>query len=398
DGETLVLTYTVSATDDDGAPLDDKETVTVTITGTNDSPDVYVDTGDSAAEPLGKTGSTLTTSGTLTVEDLDLIDSVSSTVSNVATSGDTAGLASNNSELLAMLASTSGVIDGTETTNTLTWDFNSGSETFDYLATGESLTLTYTITVTDSQSATDTQNVVITITGNNDAPVITVETGDSAAETLTETDTTLTSTGTLTVTDLNLSDTVTSTVTGVVSGGTTAGLGSDNAALLAMLSSTGTVLDSSETSDQLTWNFNSGSEAFNYLANGESLTLTYTIEVTDSEGDTDTQNVAITVNGTNDAPLITGGPDTSSLTETDSGLTDTGTLTVSDSDRTDNVVAAVDSVAVSGTGASSVPGSLDNATLQSFLSVSPTTILDGTEITDTLTWDFNSGAEAFDFL
>ncbi|EMB19110.1 protein containing Cadherin domain protein [Rhodopirellula europaea 6C] len=398
DGETLILTYAVSATDDDGTPLSDTETVTVTITGTNDSPDVYVDTGDSAAETLGKTGATLTTSGTLTVDDLDLTDSVTSTVNGVAASGDTTGLASNNAELLAMLTSTANVIDSNKLTDTLNWDFNSGSETFDYLAAGESLTLTYTITVADSQSATDTQNVVITITGNNNVPVITVETGDSAAETLTETDTTLTSTGTLTVTDVNLSDTVTSTVTGVASSGTTAGLGSDNAAILAMLSSTASVLDASETSDQLTWNFNSGGESFDYLASGETLTLTYTIEVTDSQGATDTQNVTITVNGTGDAPVITGGPDTSSLTETDSELTDTGTFTIEDLDRSDNVTAAVDSVAVSGTGASSVPGSLDTATLQSFLSVSPTAILDGTETTDTLTWSFNSGTEAFDFL
>ena len=108
--------------------------------------------------------------------------------------------------------------------------------------------------------------------------------------------------------------------------------------------------------------------------------------------------VTVTIIGSNDAPTITGGPDTSALTETDSGLTDSGTLTISDFDTTDNVTAAVDSVAVSGTGAGSVPGTLTNAILQSFLSVNPAAILDGTENSDTLTWDFNSGSEAFDFL
>ena len=144
----------------------------------------------------------------------------------------------------------------------MTWDFNSASEAFDYLAVGESLTLTYTITVTDSQGATDTQDVVITINGTNDAPVITIEAGDSAADTLTETNTTLTSTGTLTTTDLDLSDVVTSTVSGVVASGNTTGLQSNNAALLAMLSSTANVLDGNRRlTDTLTWNFNSGSEA-----------------------------------------------------------------------------------------------------------------------------------------
>ena len=37
-GETLVLEYTVSVTDNNAIPLSDSETVTVTITGTNESP------------------------------------------------------------------------------------------------------------------------------------------------------------------------------------------------------------------------------------------------------------------------------------------------------------------------------------------------------------------------
>ncbi|MEM6779359.1 MAG: Ig-like domain-containing protein, partial [Planctomycetota bacterium] len=135
-----------------------------------------------------------------------------------------------------------------------------------------------------------------------------------------------------------------------------------------------------------------------YLATGETLTLTYTIQVEDSQGATDTQTVVITVNGTADTPEIAGGPDSVGLTETDSGLTSSGTFTVTDLDRTDNVTAAVDSVSVGGTGSSSVPGYLTNATLRGYLTVSPTAILDGTETTDTLNWSFNSGSEPFDFL
>ncbi|MEZ6135353.1 MAG: VCBS domain-containing protein [Pirellulaceae bacterium] len=395
-GETLTLTYTITATDSQGAMS--TQNVILTINGTNDAPAITIEAGDSAADTLGQTGSSLATAGTLTVSDSDLSDLVGSAVSSVSATGNTVGLASNNAALLAMLTSTANVLDATEFTDRLTWNFNSGSEAFDYLSAGESLTLTYTITVTDSQAATHTQDVAITITGSNDAPVITVEVGDSAAETLAETDTTLTSTGTLTVSDTNLSDTVTSTVTGVVVSGTTTGLASNNAALLAMLSSTANVLDNSETTNTLTWDFNSGSEAFDYLASGESLTLTYTIEVADSQGASDTQTVIITINGTADAPVITGGPDSVALTETDSGLTSSGTLTVTDLDLSDNVLAAVDSVAVSGSGSSSVPGTLNNATLQSFLTVSPTAILDNTQTSATLTWDFNSGSEAFDFL
>ncbi|EMI57701.1 LamG-like jellyroll fold domain-containing protein, partial [Rhodopirellula sallentina] len=392
-------TITVRATDARGESTD--VTFNVTVNSIEDAPII---SGGPATSSLTETDSGLTDSGTFNVSDSDVADEVTAAVDSVAVSGTGASSVPgslNNATLQSFLSvSPTAILDGTETTDTLTWNFNSGTEAFDFLADGETLVLTYTISATDDSGSTlsDTETVTVTITGTNDSPDVFVDTGDSAAESLTETDTTLTSSGTLTVNDSDLTDIVTSSVTGVVASSTTAGLGSNNAALLAMLSSTGSVVNATETGNTLTWNFNSGGEAFDYLANGESLTLTYTIEVTDSQGATDTQNVTITVNGTNDTPVITGGPDTSSLTETDSGLTDTGTLTISDSDRTDNVNAAVDSVAVAGSGASSVPGSLDNATLQSYLSVSPNAILDGTETTDTLTWDFNSGSEAFDFL
>ena len=67
-----------------------------------------------------------------------------------------------------------------------------GPEAFDYLDDGESLTLTYTVRATDDSGAFDDQTVTITITGTNDAPVITVGAGDSAAETLAETNAGLT--------------------------------------------------------------------------------------------------------------------------------------------------------------------------------------------------------------
>ena len=396
-GETLILTYTVSATDDAATPLSDTETVTITITGSGDAPVVTIGGGDSAADTLSETNTTLTSSGTLTVSDLDLSDSVTSAVSGVVASGTTTGLQSNNAALLAMLTSTANVIDGTELTDTLTWDFNSGSEAFDYLAVGESLTLTYTITVTDSQGATDTQDVTITINGSSDAPVVTIGGGDSAADTLSEMNTTLTSSGTLTVSDLDLSDSVTSTVSGVVASGTTTGLQSNNAALLAMLTSTANVIDGTELTDTLTWDFNSAGEAFDYLAVGESLTLTYTITVTDSQGATDTQDVTITINGSSDAPIITiGGGDSAAdtLSETNTTLTSSGTLTVSDLDLSDSVTSAVSSVVASGT---TTGLQSNNAALLAMLT-STANVIDGTELTDTLTWDFNSAGEAFDYL
>jgi VCBS repeat-containing protein len=400
-GETLVLTYTVSATDDDGSPLSDTETVTISITGTADAP---VITGGPDTSSLTETNAGLSDTGTFTVTDLDLTDNVIATVDSVVVTGTGASSAPSgltNATLQSFLSvSPTAILNGTQTTNTLTWNFNSGSEAFDFLANGETLVLTYTVSATDDDGSplSDTENVTVTITGTNDAPLISMDAGDSASEAFTETNSALSSAGTLTVSDLDLTDLVTSSVTGVVASGTTIGLGADNSTLLAMFTSTVNVIDATELTDRLTWNFHSGSEAFDYLATGESLILTYTIEVTDSQGATDSQMVTITIHGTNDAPVITGGPDTSSLTETNTGLSDTGTFTVADLDLSDNVTAAVDSVVVTGTGVTSVPVGLTNAALRSFLTVTPTEILNGSQTTNTLTWNFNSGSEAFDFL
>ena len=113
----------------------------------------------------------------------------------------------------------------------------------------ETLDDVFTYTTIDAGGATSTTQITVTIEGRNDEPVITIEVGDSAAASLTESDTTLTTSGTLTVTDLDLTDVVSSAVSGVVASGTTTGLSSNNAALLAMLTSTANVLDSSEQTD-----------------------------------------------------------------------------------------------------------------------------------------------------
>jgi VCBS repeat len=293
------------------------------------------------------------------------------------------------------------ILDGTENTATLTWNFNSGSEAFDYLATGETLVLTYTVTATDDDGAplADIETVTITITGTNDTPVIT-DGPDTAS--LSETNAGLTATGTLIVTDVDTTDTVAATTALVVTGTSDRNdaAAPDDADLHAMFSVAPTaILDGTENKATLTWNFNSGSEAFNYLATGETLVLTYTVTATDDDSNplSDSETVTITITGTNDAPVITDGPDTADLDETDAGLSASGTLTVTDVDTSDTVAAST-TLAVSGTSDRTDAAAPSDATLLGMLTVTPAAILDGTENTATLTWNFNSGSEAFDYL
>lgn len=173
---------------------------------------------------------------------------------------------------------------------------------FDALGEGESATVTFSYQVTDADLDTDTATATITVNGANDAPVIAVAAGDSDTATLTETDAGLSAAGTLTVTDVDLSDTVTTTVTGVALSGTTGGL--TEADVLAFLTAASGAIDADAgDANNLAWSFDSGAQAFDFLNDGESLTLTYAVEVSDGHGGSDSRAVAVTIDGTADHGL-----------------------------------------------------------------------------------------------
>ena len=110
------------------------------------------------------------------------------------------------------------------------------------------LTEVFHYTMVDGGGLTSSSTLTVTITGANDAPVITVKDGDSAAEGVSESDLTLTTSGTLSVEDVDLLDSVTASVVSVVAGGTTSGLGADPATLRSMLNvDVGQVIDASHT-------------------------------------------------------------------------------------------------------------------------------------------------------
>jgi len=96
--------------------------------------------------------------------------------------------------------------------------------------------------------------------------------------------------------------------------------------------------------------------------------------------------------------VITDGPDAVNLAETDAALLTNGTLTVSDVDTTDVVTASVNNLVVTGTSNRSDAAAPTDLELQAMLTVSPTTILNASQNSATLTWNFNSGSEFFDYL
>ncbi len=78
-GQTATDVFTYTMADAHGATS--STSLTITLTGTNDAPDITAGSGDSATATLTETDAGLTTSGTLTLIDPDLTDTVTASVS-----------------------------------------------------------------------------------------------------------------------------------------------------------------------------------------------------------------------------------------------------------------------------------------------------------------------------
>ncbi|THD59945.1 MAG: hypothetical protein E7813_23475, partial [Bradyrhizobium sp.] len=228
---------------------------------------------------------------------------------------------------------------GNSNVGTATWTYSLADKNFDFLAAGETLTLTYTAEV-DSNFAPDNLKTLvtftITITGTNDAPVITTgpqtinfaggkftpggdlaPTSETTGVNVNNAPGTLTYTesGTFTFTDPDLTDThtiVSTDLTGASLSGTTLTLAALEADFPGPFAVFETALSASVTTDStgtgtgtITWQL-AELKAFlaDFIPLGETLTLTYTVIVTDSQGATSTQDVVVTITGTDAAAVV----------------------------------------------------------------------------------------------
>ena len=262
-------------------------TVNVTITGTNDAPDIRVGAGNSASAAINETNAALTASGTLTVSDPDTSDMVNVSVTSVAVSGTGGANGIDNDTLKAMLGLTGNIANAADgTAGSLHWSFNSTPQAFDYLATGETLVLTYTLTASDGHGGTDTQTVTITITGTNDIPTVV-----SALHSETDEGDAAYSLNLLSgASDVDHGETATLTVTNV---GYTVDGGPSSATAPAGVSLSGSSLTVDPTN-----------AAFDHLAQGATTTIVVSYNVTDVHGATVAQTETIVITGTNDTPTV----------------------------------------------------------------------------------------------
>ncbi len=422
-GETITLTYSIAVTDDSGVQATDTETqaVTITITGTNDVPQIESVTAPvSQAEVAGDSSlQDLLATGSMDVSDVDYSDVLTGIVVGDATalfngapvpsedSVDVSQLVANAALSFDAPANSLGAVQ------TLDFTFAAADVDLDWLRQGDVLTLDFVVEVGDGTTVSIPQTVRITITGTNDVPVIEAATnpasiaevaGDSSAQDIPAT------TGTITISDQDLGDTLTVTVTGnavaLLDGGPLPIDGSVNVAALVAEAAIGfDPLVSDGEAQTINWTWDPAAADLDWLRDGQELTITYTAQVDDGSGNTGAQDLVITITGSNDVPVIKAATNPASIAEVagNSSAQDipatTGTITISDQDLGDMLTVTVtgNAVALLDGGPLPVDGSVDVAALvaEGAIGFDP---LESDGEAQTINWTWDPAAADLDWL
>ena len=260
-------------------------------------------------------------SGTMNFIDSDHSDThtTSATLASAVVSGGTvvpaASLAHFNS------AMTSSIQSDSNGSGKIKWSFSDIDDDFDFLAKGQTLVLTYNIKVSDNHGGMTTQTVKITVTGTDDKPVISMPVTANVTEQANQTLSLSPDIAhvTLNFVDQDLANTGhTATVTGASASGVTTGIlpGSfGTAELMAFFHVDNVVKAAGSSNGTINTTFSAPDLAFDYLAAGQQVDITYAVQLDDHAGGVSTQNVVVTVIGTNDKPVYLCGPQVEHLVE-----------------------------------------------------------------------------------
>ncbi|WP_335900805.1 VCBS domain-containing protein [Shewanella algae] len=319
EGEIRTETFSVTVTDEFGASAE--QLVTITIIGTNDAPILSADASGAVIEDLDVINGMLSDSGCLSFTDVDINDShsVSSSYNGDASwSGGALEQATQDALVAGFSADNSG------------WSYDIANSLVQFLAVGETITLSFTLTVTDAFGASDSQPVTLTITGTNDAPVLSIDMSGAVTEDVDVINGMLSDSGDLSFTDVDINDShsVGSSYNGDVlwSGG-------------ALDQATQDALAAGFSVDNAGWSYDIANSLVQFLAVGETITLSFDVTVDDGNGGTDTDTVTVTITGTNDAPVLSidmSGAVTEDVDVINGMLSDSGDLSFTDVDINDS--------------------------------------------------------------
>lgn len=289
--EVKIIDYPVTVSDGKGGTA--TQTISVTITGTNDAP---VITSAKTTAALTEDGKSATATGKITASDADHGAILTFAAAAVTENADKYGALT------------------VDQTGKWTFTLTRTSPEVQALAKGEVKILSYTVTVTDDAGASAQRTVTITLTGTNDAPTIT---SAQATGLVDEGSPTTQASGRIVAHDADLSDTLSYAV--------------------------GTVKPELKTYGDFTvdqtgkWVFelNNASASVQALGLGEQKALTYTVLVSDAKGGLVRQTVTVTITGTNDAPTLGTSTATAALTEDARPSSANGRIIATDIDRGD---------------------------------------------------------------
>ncbi|XZE35110.1 tandem-95 repeat protein [Pirellulaceae bacterium SH501] len=320
-GETVTLIYYVTVTDDNTSdnpsPLSDTEQVVITLTGVNDTP--VVDDSNSALleGSIGEDAATpnLVVTNTVPFADKDLTNTHTVGVGSptITPSGMFSIPGATSSALATALSATISDLATDDGNGAIDWTFTLASTLAQFLADGESIEVVYPVTVTDSSMVNSVvKNVTVTVTGANDAPVIDTSNAALLSGTVAEDSASpdLIISKVVTFDDVDLTDTHTVSATYVSLTKTPGSLMIPSATQTAIQSALAAAISNVSTGDgsgQVTWTFTLANNLLNFLNTGEQIVVTYDLKVTDESGvvasNSDTEQVVITLTGTNDAPV-----------------------------------------------------------------------------------------------
>ena len=273
------LTDSFTALTEDGTA----HVVSITITGANDTPVAVADgnAGDAVIES-GVVAGDPSAAGNVLTNDTDVDTGDSKTVTEVNGSALNVG-----APLVGIYGTLTLLADGS-------WSYalNDADLETNALAEGQVVTDVFSYTVSDANGATSSAALTITITGGNDAPVVTgaVDSGEVTEGALPV----MVADGTIDFGDVDLTD---AHVTSVTPGGT---------GYLGTFAADVTNVSTGDGIGQVTWLFAANNVLRQSLGDGQVLVQTYTVVIDDGRGGTDSQLVTITITGTNDAAVITG--------------------------------------------------------------------------------------------
>ncbi|MGR3579850.1 MAG: VCBS domain-containing protein [Sagittula sp.] len=330
-GESLVLTYTVTATDVHGAEA--SHDIAITIEGRNNRPTVVIEPALPFVEDADATAQVLSQSGTLSFDDIDLGDTIDLTYSiNGAPvwSGGTLTAAQET----ALAAGFSTGVTGANAPGTIGWTYDATLD-LDFLGRNETIGLSYMVAAHDG-TQTGTDVIFFSILGTNDAPVVTATPASAITEEADASAQVIGLSGTVEIADLDVNDvlevytqlvdvpvwshgTLTAAQEVQIQTGFTLGVPGPVTA--------GTVLP---------WSYNNSLD-LDFLGAGETITFSVRIVANDFGAALASDIVTFTITGTNDGPVLVADGNGSDLV-TEAGTLDpgdpsaVGKLLINDSD------------------------------------------------------------------